>query len=150
MIYAVEWFELPRTDYSHLIMYHPELTKGDLKKLDGLDQEHYLSGGITFLLSSLIANRVLLRQQKPSIHRFMQKRWLRTPVACFFGGLFTVAVNKTIMIPVYEKDLQDLGLSKYYELDLDASMMREDLRKMNIRRISEHEAMLEQQIKEAK
>ena len=61
MIYAIEWFELPRTDYSQLVLYHPELTKGDLNKLYGLDQEHYLSGGVTFMLTSLIANRVLLR-----------------------------------------------------------------------------------------
>lgn len=54
------------------------------------------------------------------------------------------------MIPVYNKDLDDLGLSKYYELDLDEKMMREDLRQMNIMRIHEHETLIEKQIKEAK
>ena len=63
MIYAVEWFELPRTDHHSLVIYHPELTKGDMDKLDALDQEHYFSGGITFVLTSLIANRLLLRSK---------------------------------------------------------------------------------------
>ena len=40
------------------------------------------------------------------------------------GGLATLAINKTMMVPVYEKDLKELGLSKYYELDLEADMMR--------------------------
>ena len=44
------------------------------------------------------------------------------------GGLVTLAINKTIMVPVYEKDLNELGLSKYYSLDLDGNMMREDLK----------------------
>ena len=58
----------------------------------------------------------------------MQKRWLRTPCACLLGGMATFAINKTIMVPVYEKDLTELGLSKYYDLDLDADMMRQDLK----------------------
>lgn len=73
----------------------------------------------------------------------MQKRWLRTPCACFLGGLVTLAINKTIMVPVYEKDLTELGLSKYYELDLDADMMRHDLKEMKIMRINELEEELE-------
>ena len=47
------------------------------------------------------------------------------------------------MVPVYEKDLKELGLSKYYALDLDADMMREDLKQMKIMRISEMEKELE-------
>ena len=69
----------------------------------------------------------------------MQKRWLRTPCACLMGGLATLAINKTIMVPVYEKDLKEIGLSKYYELDLEADMMREDLKSMKIMRINELE-----------
>ena len=69
----------------------------------------------------------------------MSKRWLRTPCACVIGGMITFAINKTIMVPVYEKDLKELGLSKYYELDLDADMMRQDLKEMKIMRINELE-----------
>jgi hypothetical protein len=53
--------------------------------------------------------------------------------------MLTFAINKTIMVPVYEKDLKELGLSKYYELDLDADMMRQDLEEMKIMRINELE-----------
>ena len=73
----------------------------------------------------------------------MQKRMLRSPIACFFGGLFTLVIDRNIMLPVYEKDLEEMGLSKYYSLDLDADMMREDLRQMKIMRISEQENLLE-------
>ena len=80
----------------------------------------------------------------------MQKRLLRSPIACFFGGLFAFGINRQIMLPVYEKDLEEMGLSKYYSLDLNADMMREDLRQMKIMRLSEQEKLMEKQIKEAK
>lgn len=54
------------------------------------------------------------------------------------------------MVPVYEKDLTELGLSKYYELDLDADMMRHDLKEMKIMRINEMEEELEASMKTAK
>ena len=33
MIFALEWYDIPRTAYSDLIEYHPYLTKGDHDKL---------------------------------------------------------------------------------------------------------------------
>ena len=44
------------------------------------------------------------------------------------GGLVTAAINKTILLNTYERDLKELGLSKYYALDLDADLMRQDLK----------------------
>ena len=43
------------------------------------------------------------------------------------------------MRPVYENDLNQMGMNKYFTLDLDADMMRQDLRQMNIKRINEIE-----------
>ena len=83
----------------------------------------------------------------------MQKRLLRTPLAALLGGLTTYAINRTIMRPVYENDLKELGLDKYYELDLDADMMRQDLRQMKIVRVNEIEDDMQSQqnvVKESK
>ncbi len=33
MVYALEWYDIPRTAYSDLIEYHPYLTKIDYDKL---------------------------------------------------------------------------------------------------------------------
>lgn len=33
MIYALEWYDIPRSAYSELIEYHPYLTLGDYDKL---------------------------------------------------------------------------------------------------------------------
>ena len=57
MIYALEWHNLKRTNYSDLIEYHPYLTVGDQQRLSDLNIEHSLSSGVTLVLSSIIANR---------------------------------------------------------------------------------------------
>jgi hypothetical protein len=33
MVYALEWYDIPRTAYTELIEYHPYLTRGDYDKL---------------------------------------------------------------------------------------------------------------------
>ena len=62
----------------------------------------------------------------------MQQRWLRAPVALFQGGFLTYAFDLGVMRHVYLNDLKELKMEKYFELDLDADMMREDLKKMGI------------------
>ena len=62
----------------------------------------------------------------------MQQRWLRTPVALFQGGILTYAFNLGIMKHVYLNDLKELKMEKYFSLDLDADMMRQDLKDMGI------------------
>lgn len=62
------------------------------------------------------------------------------------GGLVTLGINRTIMVPVYHKDLKELGLTKYYELDLDVDMIREDLKQMRIMRINEMEEEIQKSI----
>ena len=37
MILALEWYDLPRTAYSMLVEYHPDLTKADHDKLFYVD-----------------------------------------------------------------------------------------------------------------
>ena len=48
------------------------------------------------------------------------------------GLTTTYAFNLGIMRQLYLNDLKDLSMDKYFELDLDADMMREDLSQMGI------------------
>lgn len=40
MVYALEWYDIPRTAYSELIEFHPYLTKGDHDKLYYVKMQH--------------------------------------------------------------------------------------------------------------
>ena len=124
MIYALEWYDVPRKDYGYLVEYHPYLTRGDLMRLEQLNSEHMMHQGITFGLTTIISNRFLLNRSGKFLSKYMQQRWLRLPCAMAMGGLSTYALNVSIMRTVYLNDLQDLGLDKYFEIDLDADMMR--------------------------
>ena len=48
------------------------------------------------------------------------------------GGLTTYLINLLIMRPVYLNDLKDMGMDRYFELDLDKEMMKSDLKEMGI------------------
>ena len=43
------------------------------------------------------------------------------------GGLTTYAINLSIMRQIYFNDLKEMHMDKYFELDLDSTMMRQDL-----------------------
>ena len=60
MVLALEWYDLPRTAYSQLVEYHPDLTRGDHDKLFYVDTQHRIENGISLLLFSMVANRTLL------------------------------------------------------------------------------------------
>jgi hypothetical protein len=132
MIYALEWYDVPRKDYGYLVEYHPYLTRGDLIKLEQLNSEHLVNNTVTFGLTSIIANRFLQGVKSKFFSKYMEQRFLRAPLAFALGGLSTYLISITIMRTVYQNDLKDLNLDKYYELDLDADMMRQDLQQMGI------------------
>ena len=132
MIYALEWYELPRKDYGYLVEYHPYLTRGDLMRLEQLNSEHLMNQTVTFGLTSIIANRFLLNRKSKFFSKYMQQRWLRAPCALALGGLSTYLLNVAVMRTVYLNDLTDLKLNKYFELDLDADLMKNDLKQIGI------------------
>ena len=43
MMFALEWYDVPRKDYGTLVEYHPYLTKGDSARLTNLNFEHMAS-----------------------------------------------------------------------------------------------------------
>ena len=63
MIYALEWYDIPRTAYSDLIEYHPDLRKGDYDKLFYINMQHRIENSITFVLFSMISNRLLMKKK---------------------------------------------------------------------------------------
>ena len=93
MIYACEWYDIPRGDFNYLIAYHPYLTIGDSDKISSLDTEHMVTQGGFFFLAGLIANRSLDSYTKGTLQKYMKQRYLRAPVAMLMGGLFAFGVN---------------------------------------------------------
>ena len=79
-----------------------------------------------------MSNRFLYNRKGKFSQKFMRQRWLRTPAAIVMGLTTTYAFNLGIMRQLYLNDLKDLSMDKYFELDLDADMMREDLSQMGI------------------
>lgn len=67
----------------------------------------------------MLSNRFLAKRG-----RFMQKRYLRLPVAAGIGGVLTYAFNLLVLRPIYYSDIKELGLDKYLFLDLNADMMK--------------------------
>lgn len=57
----------------------------------------------------------------------MEQRWLRAPCALAMSGAITYTIDRTIMSTVYLNDLKEMKMDKYFELDLDADMMKQDL-----------------------
>jgi hypothetical protein len=129
MVFALEWYDIPRTSYTDLIEYHPYLTKGDHDKLFYIKTQHRFENLASFILFSLISNRHL-RGRK---NKLLQKRFIRMPMACGIAGVLTYAFNSLILRPIFLHDLGELGLAdKYFSLDLNAEMMKEDLKEYGI------------------
>ena len=132
MIFALEWYDIPRTAYSELIEFHPYLTFGDYDKLKQLDRWHNTENTISMLLFSMMANRLMFaKSAAQSILK--RRRIVRLPVAMAAGGALTYLFNYIVLRPLYLSELQDFGLTeKYFFLDLNADLIREDLKGMGI------------------
>ena len=129
MIYALEWFDIPRTMYSDLIEFHPYLNASDHDKLFYVNTQHRIENGISWLLFSLITNRYALKLNST----FARTRWLRLPACFLAGGVLAYGVNMAFLRTIYLSDLGEMGLTdKYFSLDLNAEMMKEDLSKIGI------------------
>ena len=129
MIYALEWYDVPRSAKPDLIEFHPYLTDDDYEKLYYIKSQHFTEIAICSILCCLVSNRIL-NNQGPSIFK---KRYIRFPTALAFGGLCTYAINKLWLQHLLVKDLKEEGLDKYYSLDLNANMMKKDLAEFGIK-----------------
>ena len=59
MIYALEWYNVPRSAKMDLIEFHPYLTGDDYESLYYIKQQHWIELTVSMLLFSLMSNRVL-------------------------------------------------------------------------------------------
>ena len=80
----------------------------------------------------MIGNRLLMtKSAAESI--FRRRRVIRLPAALALGGLITYGFNLAILRPIYREELNSFGLAeKYFFLDLNADLMRQDLEGMGI------------------
>jgi hypothetical protein len=123
MIYALEWYDIPRSAYSELIEYHPYLTKGDYGKLYYINMQHRIENSLSFALFTLASHRILVKKTS-----WFKRRITRVPASLAIGGLFTYIFNMSILRPIYLNDISEMGLAdKYFFLDLNADLMKEDL-----------------------
>lgn len=134
MIYALEWYDIPRSAKQDLVEFHPYLTGDDYEKLYYIKQQHLIELSISGLLFSLLSNR-LLNSYGGS---FFRKRYTRMPTALFFGGIMTYALNQVMLKKLLLKDFKEEGLEKYFELDLNADLMKKDLAGLGIEVSAKH------------
>jgi hypothetical protein len=104
MIFALEWYDIPRTAYSELIEFHPYLNFGDYDKLKQIDRWHNTENSISMVLFSMMSNRLLMtRSSANSV--FKRRRLLRLPTAMALGGMVTYVFNLLVLRPIYLDEL---------------------------------------------
>lgn len=136
MIYALEWYDIPRTAYSDLVEFHPYLSESDYDKLFYVNTQNRIENAVSMFLFTLVSNRMLMTRG-PNIFRV--RRFARLPGALVFGGVCTWLTNRLLLKPIYLNDLTDMGLTKkYFDLDLNAEMMKGDLAQMGIKIDARH------------
>ena len=64
---------------------------------------------------------------------------MRMPAALGLGGLLTYFFNLFVLRPIYLNDIEEIGLAeKYFFLDLNADMMKEDLEEFGFKIKAKH------------
>ena len=59
MIYALEWYDIPRTAKTDLVEFHPYLNEDDYESLYYIKSQHFMELSISSLLFFMFGNRVL-------------------------------------------------------------------------------------------
>lgn len=86
----------------------------------------------------MIGNRYLMMKTKETSY-FRKSRVVRLPFAMALGGLITYGFNMAFFRPIYLQELEDFKLyERYFFLDLNADLMREDLEQMGISVAAKH------------
>ena len=77
---------------------------------------------------------------RSSATSILRRRTLaRLPLAMAFGGALTYAMNLFVLRPLFLNELNEYKLAeKYFYLDLNADMMREDLKEMGFNIEAKH------------
>ena len=92
MIYALEWYDIPRSHYSALIEFHPYLTEDDYDHLWHVEKQHKIENSISMTLFTMVSNRMLLDRGPVTF----QRRYTRWPAALLVGGVISYALNLAV------------------------------------------------------
>ena len=104
MIFALEWYDIPRSSYSELIEFHPYLNYGDYEQLLQINRWHRTENSISMILFSMIVNRLLWTKSNAN-SILKRRRLVRLPLAMGLGGLVTYVFNLAVLRPIYLDEL---------------------------------------------
>ena len=91
---------------------------------------------VIFETLEIFLEKIRPQQAGPSLFKRRIGRW---PCAFLTAGSLSYALNVAVFRQIQRNDYRELGLEKYYGLDLNADMMRKDLEdRFNIRVKAQH------------
>ena len=77
--------------------------------------------------------------------KLFRHRFIRWPCALLTGCATTFVFSRLWLHNLYHNDLTELGLDRYFDLDLNADMMKADLQELGISISAKHFNMEEAQ-----
>ena len=123
MLYALDWYEIPKTKHADLVTFHPNLTEEDFEEIEHLTRQHRIENGICYVLYAMVGNRLLSQY----FTKMRQSKLLRLPSVLVGAAALTYGTNKVLFQHLMFTEIEEKGLDDYYELDLNEQMMRKDI-----------------------
>ena len=108
MIYALEWFDIPKSNKFDLtlIKYHPNITINDYEKVMNIENQQFMDDSIFMCVSSLIFNRLFNSSKMTSKLGFFKRRIFRYPAVLLTSSLLTVAFDRTVIKYFMQQDMK--------------------------------------------
>ena len=129
LIYALEWFEIPTSDYYNKVCFHPYLTAKDMKQLNRINenQKNY------FYLSLLPVFSLLYLTKRKYVKVSLRKSLKPNIFIYSLALIYPVLSWKLFFSRQIKKDIkEDKDLAKYFVLDVDRAKIKTDLLNYNI------------------
>jgi hypothetical protein len=105
MMYALEWYDIPRTAYSDLVEFHPYLANSDYTKLYNLNSQNRVEKVFGFGFFTLLSNRLLLQKVN-----FCKPKFVRVPCAIMSGVFSLYLFDRMFLQHLYYGEMRDAGL----------------------------------------
>jgi hypothetical protein len=128
LIYTYEWFKLPKTNKFELVSYHPYLKQKDLDLANHISNKYMYMTFMPTSLSFLFGLGYFSKYYKKRASRL-----LFGIVNLIVTNLFGLCLWKYYFLEKMNEEVSDnKRLKKYFELDVDKDMVREELKKYKI------------------
>ena len=125
MIYAMEWFEIKKSNKFDLIRYHPNIIHKDYEAIEDLRSQHRLDVLVSATLFAIVTNRL--------IHPKVSRKVFRYPFSLAISGVLTLGFSHYVLTYFMNSEITKKSLDKYFDLPYDADMMRKDLEEIGIK-----------------